>query len=304
VWLRWQLTSSFPGALVPPLPPVDGTLENRFAPDFIARRQAGLELFLRRVAAHKLLSTSSDLVTFLEAKVWELQTVKNASKTPWYSSMLDSTEASMKRVAAALSTKTPDDDDVEKLRAFANEYFTVVSAAQTAHQSAVNGVAAQAEDLSHLGPAFDLLSQSERELSLPFNAMAKELDELRALFLAQVQAEHVSGLSSLLQFNAGMAASLKVALKNRARIRPPGPRPPPPLFTHRVVIAWRLTFWWRSVSLRRAVSFDPTQATKRSSSITRRRRCWIRARERARPGERAAQGNRRGRARAGAAATA
>jgi len=45
--------------------------------------------------------------------------------------------------------------------------------------------------------------------------MAKELDALRELFLKQVQAEHVSGLSALLAFNAGMAASLKDVLKNR-----------------------------------------------------------------------------------------
>ena len=43
----------------------------------------------------------------------------------------------------------------------------------------------------------------------------KELDALRELFLKQVQTEHVSGLSALLAFNAGMAASLKDVLKNR-----------------------------------------------------------------------------------------
>jgi hypothetical protein len=45
--------------------------------------------------------------------------------------------------------------------------------------------------------------------------MARELDALRELFLKQVQAEGVSGLSALLTFNAGMAASLKDVLKNR-----------------------------------------------------------------------------------------
>ena len=87
--------------------------------------------------------------------------------------------------------------------------------AQTAHDQTVNTLQHQADDLSHLGPAFDLLSQSERELSLPFTRMAKELDALRELFLKQVHDEHVSGLSSLLSFNAGMASSLKDVLKNR-----------------------------------------------------------------------------------------
>ena len=43
VWLRQQLTSGFPGAIVPPLPAADPTLllgEDRFADAFIERRQA------------------------------------------------------------------------------------------------------------------------------------------------------------------------------------------------------------------------------------------------------------------------
>ena len=80
VWLRGQLCQSYPGAIVPPLPVVDSLLkDDRFAPAFIQRRQAGLELFLRRVADHDELSQSETLQTFLEAKVWELQTVQNAA---------------------------------------------------------------------------------------------------------------------------------------------------------------------------------------------------------------------------------
>ena len=105
VWLRSQLTAAFPGAIVPPLPPPDKPYKgelNRFAPEFIARRQAGLELFLRRVTCHSKLAASADLVTFLEAKSWELQTAKNASSSSLLGSVLDSTDASLKRYAAML----------------------------------------------------------------------------------------------------------------------------------------------------------------------------------------------------------
>ena len=108
VWLRSRLFSTCPGAIVPPLPPPDKPYKgelNRFSSEFVARRQAGLELFLRRVAAHSKLSSSTDLLTFLEAKVWELQTAKNASTASWVTSVLDSTDASMKRVTSALRTK-------------------------------------------------------------------------------------------------------------------------------------------------------------------------------------------------------
>ena len=80
VWLRNQLCLGYPAAIVPPLPPVDSPLkDDRFSARFIAQRRAGLELFLRRVARHGALSRSKELRTFLEAKVWELTTVKNAS---------------------------------------------------------------------------------------------------------------------------------------------------------------------------------------------------------------------------------
>ena len=117
--------SAFPGAIVPPLPPADVSTKRDFSTQFIQRRQAGLELFLRRVVAHKTLAGSSDLLTFLEAKVWELQTAKNASTASWTSSLLDSTDASMKRMAAMVRTKTPDDEEIERLRGFSAEETTL-----------------------------------------------------------------------------------------------------------------------------------------------------------------------------------
>ena len=62
VWLRGQLCHSHPSAVVPPIPGVDSLVkDDRFSHKFIARRQAGLQLFLRRVAAHAALRTSTDL---------------------------------------------------------------------------------------------------------------------------------------------------------------------------------------------------------------------------------------------------
>eukprot|EP00966_Prymnesium_polylepis_P097405 2256405-Prymnesium_polylepis.1 len=79
-WLREQLCLAYPGAIVPPLPQVDSYLQDdRFSTAFIERRQAGLELFLRRVGGHPALQAAQELQTFLEAKMWELQTAKNAS---------------------------------------------------------------------------------------------------------------------------------------------------------------------------------------------------------------------------------
>ena len=110
LWLRGQLTSTFPGAMVPPLPPVDKLYkgEDRFSAQFIQRRQAGLELFLRRVADHPALTTSTDLKTFLDAKVWELQTEKNKSTQSWYEKMLDTAGDGVKRVTNAKGSLMPE----------------------------------------------------------------------------------------------------------------------------------------------------------------------------------------------------
>ena len=108
VWLRGQLTSAFPGAIVPPLPLPDSLVkDDRYSSEFIQRRQAGLELFLRRVACHRTLSTSTDLLTFLEAKVWELQTVVDASAQSSLTTVLDGADSLVKRVASAVSRNAP-----------------------------------------------------------------------------------------------------------------------------------------------------------------------------------------------------
>ena len=57
------------GQALPPLPGTESRVtEDRFSAEFIQRRQAGLELFLRRLAGHGALSCSTELTTFLEAK--------------------------------------------------------------------------------------------------------------------------------------------------------------------------------------------------------------------------------------------
>jgi len=219
VWLRERLCHAYPGAIVPPLPTGDSMLkDDRFSHSFIQRRQAGLQLFLRRVAGHERLRESEDLQTFLEAKVWELQTVKNATGAGgWLTSLFDGTaaEASLKHIQNTFSPKVPDEEAIERMRKFGATYAPVVATAAAKHHAAVRTHADIASDLKQLSPALDMLSQSETELSLPLTHFAAALDAIRELHLARVQAEHVSGLSALLGFNTGMAAALNEVLANR-----------------------------------------------------------------------------------------
>jgi hypothetical protein len=67
-WLHQQLTNSFPGVIIPPLP--DKSIVGRFNADFIDARRRGLHKFLMRVLTHRLLCkvrtpTNSQLSSFI-----------------------------------------------------------------------------------------------------------------------------------------------------------------------------------------------------------------------------------------------
>ncbi|KAL3914632.1 MAG: hypothetical protein SGPRY_007559 [Prymnesium sp.] len=230
-WLREQLCAAFPAAAVPPLPQLDSLLkDDRFSPEFIERRQAGLQLFLRRIARHQRLSCAPALLTFLEAKVWELQTAKHASyatapsgPSSWVAALFDGTDASLKKIGVRQvgggggGGERPDEARITKLREYVSKHVDKVAAANAAHHTTVITQADAASDLNLLGRAGNLLSQSETELSLPFTHMASTLDAQRRLLEDHVQYERVCGLSSVLAFNSGLVNSLKTALGNHDR---------------------------------------------------------------------------------------
>ena len=130
VWLRGRLCRAHPGAVVPPIPGVDSLVkDDRFSQEFIHRRQAGLQMFLARCSSHATLRTSVDLQTFLEAKVWELQTVKNASeRSSWLPSLFsDDRPSPFSLVSATLGVSNrPPDEAIEDLRRYANRYVAEV----------------------------------------------------------------------------------------------------------------------------------------------------------------------------------
>ena len=143
VWLRQRLCTAFPGAIVPPLPEPDSLLkDDRFSSAFIQRRQAGLQLFLQRVASHSALARGADLQTFLEAKVWELQTAKNANSSSWLTTklvgVLSGTEASLSyatnTITETFRPKEPEEPAVASLRAFSAEYSADVAKVAASHK--------------------------------------------------------------------------------------------------------------------------------------------------------------------------
>ena len=66
-WLKSRLRSCYKGAIVPALPEKNVLEKYKMTDDFIEARRIALGVFLRRVAAHPLLSDSADLRLFLQA---------------------------------------------------------------------------------------------------------------------------------------------------------------------------------------------------------------------------------------------
>lgn len=64
VWLSKELSSIFPGCILPALPEKQAV--GRFSTEFVESRQRGLERFLQRVATHPELGISPLFISFLE----------------------------------------------------------------------------------------------------------------------------------------------------------------------------------------------------------------------------------------------
>ncbi|KAL1140852.1 hypothetical protein AAG570_000780 [Ranatra chinensis] len=70
--LRYYLSSTYPWAVIPPLPekkhtfPSHNVPTDTFDPDFVDRRRAGLENFLHRIATHPVISRDSMFLMFLQ----------------------------------------------------------------------------------------------------------------------------------------------------------------------------------------------------------------------------------------------
>ncbi|KAF9133047.1 intercellular trafficking and secretion [Mortierella sp. 14UC] len=73
VWLHNVLGRLYPAAVLPPLPDkhrIRYVRGDRFNPDFIEKRRASLERFLKKLAVHPVLQRAESLRIFLESRDW------------------------------------------------------------------------------------------------------------------------------------------------------------------------------------------------------------------------------------------
>ncbi|CAH7666422.1 hypothetical protein PPACK8108_LOCUS775 [Phakopsora pachyrhizi] len=75
VFLHDHLVKDFPAVVVPPLPDksrLKYVTGDRFSPEFVERRRAGLQRFLQRLARHPTLSRAKLLKYFVESSQWNV----------------------------------------------------------------------------------------------------------------------------------------------------------------------------------------------------------------------------------------
>ncbi|CAO3568271.1 unnamed protein product [Mortierella alpina] len=72
-WLHNVLSKDFPAAVLPPLPDkhrMRYVRGDRFSPEFVEKRRASLERFLKKIAVHPVLQRAESLRVFLDSRDW------------------------------------------------------------------------------------------------------------------------------------------------------------------------------------------------------------------------------------------
>ncbi|KAF9338370.1 intercellular trafficking and secretion [Podila minutissima] len=72
-WLHNVLSRDFPAAVLPPLPDkhrMRYVRGDRFSPEFVEKRRASLERFLKKIAVHPILQQAESLRVFLDSRDW------------------------------------------------------------------------------------------------------------------------------------------------------------------------------------------------------------------------------------------
>ncbi|EGD75430.1 hypothetical protein PTSG_06505 [Salpingoeca rosetta] len=175
-WLRTQLARCVPGRIVPPVPPKHDLTMNKFSEQFLETRRAGLERFLRRVAAHSVLSHNPAFVAFLELKTHEFETYMKDHASEY---SRDSLASSIQSLGTSLAERDPTSryvrerelqQQTEKATRRMAELSTKIVAAHRDESSLQQEVAV----------AFRALAESDTDISVSCETIADGLEKVSA----------------------------------------------------------------------------------------------------------------------------
>jgi sorting nexin-7/30 len=223
LWLRSNLCEKFPNVIVPPLPDKEivTSLLDKFSQDFLEKRRAALQSFLNRCLDHPKLRESPSLVTFLEAKIWALDTVKGQTSAAEPKSYIKQVYQSVSSGVDEAYQKyrgnrdvDPDHDKFENHRNYVSKFEEHLTRAQEVSRRLTNRQREICTDYTELGPAFNLLAQSEEELCNAFAKMGECSETVSSHYERQADEDEAVFVEPLKEY-VGLTQSAKELLKNR-----------------------------------------------------------------------------------------
>eukprot|EP00753_Platysulcus_tardus_P002756 PLAT11868.1.p1 GENE.PLAT11868.1~~PLAT11868.1.p1 ORF type:complete len:451 (+),score=225.38 PLAT11868.1:33-1385(+) len=221
VWLHGQLTSRYPGYIVPPLP--EKLIVGRFSPEFVDTRRRLLEKFLNRVAAHTVLRQCDMFREFLESSEAGFASVKEAAAARdrsmssgimrWFKDTIDTISGS------APPPDTPEEAAFSDIRSYIDGLEPEMSRVHRHTQALIKRGREMGTGLFEFGLAFSLLGQSESaELGNALAEMGKTADELSKLTTEHAEKEYLFFEEPVKDYISVLGA-VKLALDARDRAR-------------------------------------------------------------------------------------
>jgi sorting nexin-1/2 len=214
LWLYEQLTTAYPGVIVPPVP--EKQAMGRFDADFLILRKVGLERCLRRIAAHPLLHQSSDLRLFLEEE--NLDAAMN-KKIDIKKSLLSGLNVMMNSAQQTFNKHAEKDEYFDAKRAqleiFERQLKMLLSATETMVKNRKDLAAA----LGDFGVSVKSLgtTDSNKPLASALSALGEVQEKLKDIHSSQAERDELDFLAAVDEY-VRLIGSIKVAMTNRQKL--------------------------------------------------------------------------------------
>lgn len=228
VWLFDKLAKQYKGYLIPPLP--DKAIMGRFSGDFIDERMRGLQIFLEMLAAHSVLSQSTDVESFLfgsddaflTLKSLKIEATETTSKSSGISSWFKEsiTQISNNYGSGKERPKTQDDVACDAVVEYCTELEKNLTVAHANAEALVKKTREESKVWFELGLAFTLLGSYEKkqeELAVggAASALGSTADRLSVMVTKKAERDNVDFRSGL-KANLRLVGAVQAMMKTRA----------------------------------------------------------------------------------------